>query len=127
MSVKETSILSILLPKAITNDFEVTEVREEGGSVIMVLKEKSIMPPEHKDKNLKPKGFFRPTMVQDFPIREYKVFLEVYRRKWYDPVSGKNYSRKLSIKADGTSLTKEFADFLKEAAGWVPDQYQPAR
>ena len=120
-------IYRFILPQGVLELFEVHDCKEENGKLTIVLKEKAIKPPEHKDKNLVSKGFFQPTQVQDFPIREHKVFLEVHRRKWYDPDSQESFCRDLNLSANGTSLTKEFADFLKEVVGPIPDQYKPTR
>jgi len=57
-------------------------------------------------------------MIQDFPIREWKVFLKIRRRKWKDLESGKVVSRDWQLAAKGTSMTQEFASFLKEMVGY---------
>ena len=121
------SIYQFILPNGVLELFDVHDCQEKNGKLTIVLKEKPVKPPEHKDKALVSKGYFQSTKVQDFPIREYKVFLEVYRRKWYDPHSKNSYCRDLNLAANGTSFTKEFADFLKEVVGPIPNQYKPTR
>ena len=120
-----STIYRFILPEGILELFDVDDCREQNGNLTIVLKEKAVKPPEHNNRNLISKGFSRPIKVQDFPIREHKVFLEVYRRKWYCPDQKQTFCRDLKLTADGTSLTKEFADFLKEVAGPIPDQYKP--
>jgi hypothetical protein len=46
----------------------------------------------------------------------------VRRRKWRDKNTGNIYSTRWDLTADGTSYTKEFADFLKELFGQLPHQ-----
>ncbi|MEC4050114.1 transposase family protein [Flavobacterium sp. SUN046] len=57
---------------------------------------------------------FSPITVQDFPIREYKVYLHIKRRRWLNMTTNKVVYRDWNIVAKGTRLTQEFATFLKE-------------
>ena len=111
-----TTLVKHILPSGITDYFTITEVKEEPDTLIVFMDEKNIIPEEHKDKHLESKGFYPYTRIEDFPIREYKVYLKVRRRKWKDLDTGQVISRDWDLTAKGTSYTKEFGAFLKEMA-----------
>ena len=75
---------------------------------------KKVYPPEHNDKDLESKGFSPPIELQDFPIRNQSVLLNVRRRRWTDKLTSKTYTRDWGLKEPGTTYTKEFASFLKK-------------
>lgn len=109
-------IYEYLLPKEITTYFEITELKEEEGNLIILIDEKNEIPIEYKGQKLESKGFYPCSRLEDFPIREYKVYLEVRRRKWKNLQTGKIVRRDWELTAKGTSYTKEFGNFLKEMA-----------
>jgi len=78
------------------------------------LEEISTIPKELSHLKLHSKGYFDEIIIQDFPIRGFKVFLQVKRRKWKNLETGKNVHRNGEIVARGTRMTSEFAAFLKE-------------
>ena len=63
----------------------------------IVLEEKNLIPESYKDKKIESKGFYPSSTLEDFPIREYKVCLEVRRRKWKDPDTGRVVSREWDL------------------------------
>jgi len=67
-----------------------------------------------------PDGFYGESTLKDFPLRDKKVILHIRRRRWID-ARGKSYSRSWDLAAEGTRYSKEFAFFLKEASGYLPD------
>ena len=87
----------------------------------LYLDEKHIVPPEHKNKQIVSNGFHSAVKIQDFPLRQKKVYLIVRRRKWKDTETGNIYSRSWDLTAKGSSYSKEFADFLKELFGYLPN------
>ncbi len=99
--------------------FEVVSVKQKEGILTFVLEERNVYPKEYEGKKLESKGFYPSSLLEDFPIRKHKVYLEVRRRKWRDPETGTIVSRDWELTAKGTSYTKEFASFLKRA-GWTP-------
>jgi len=115
--MKTEDILIHILPKEFVEYFDLISIEESKGQLVIHLDEKFVMPPEHKDKQLESKGFVSPTHLNDFPIRDKRVILQVRRRKWKDKDTGKSYTRSWDIKAKGTNYTKEFAAFLKEFLG----------
>ena len=107
-------LIKYILPKEITEYFDLVAVKEKDGVLTICLEEKNIQPEEHKDKPIESKGFSPPVKIQDFPIREWTVNLEIRRRLWRDKSTGKVYSRNWELTTQGTSYTKEFGLFLKE-------------
>ena len=71
--------------------------------------------------HLRPNGFTEETKVSDFPIRDRKVLLHIRRRRWLDS-EGKNVIiSTYPLVEQGTRYSPEFAAFLKETAGYDPD------
>ena len=69
------------------------------------------------------KGFHSEVVIQDFPIRDKKVFLHVRRRRWLVESTNKIVSRDWNTVAKGTRLTGEFAAFLKGLFGYLPNKF----
>lgn len=111
-----------ILPKEFEDYFEVVEVTEEKiGSEMLLhicLDEKAEAPEGHE--GAKPNGFYEETCINDFPIRDHRTVLHIRRRRWKD-AQGKSISRDWQLVAKGTRHSKEFATFLKEYLGYVPD------
>ena len=105
---------SLLLPTGTLDYFDVVNVHEDSTQIVIYLEEKNIVPAEYSGKDTESKGFFDPKVVQDFPIRGKQVFLNVRRRRWILKSDGKYISRNWKLVASGTSMTREFASFLKE-------------
>jgi hypothetical protein len=123
--MKIESLLKYLLPEDLLEYFELTQVRESRDNTLsMYLDERNLVPPEHNEKQLVSHGFNQPVTIQDFPLRQKRVYLVVRRRKWKDKTTGNIYSRAWDLTARGTSYSKEFAAFLKELFGQLPHQQQ---
>ena len=45
----------------------------------------------------------------------------VKRRRWVETETGKSVSKRWDIVAEGTRFSKEFAAFLKDMLGQIPD------
>ena len=118
-------LLRHLLPEELFEYFNLVSIQEPNIKELnLFLDEKKVPPPEHKDKSLISYGFDEPIKVQDFPLRKKSVFLIVRRRKWQEKETGKIYSRNWDITAGGSSYSKEFADFLKELLGQLPNKLE---
>jgi len=109
-------LVKLLLPEILVDNFNLIKVNKDKKSEILriYLEEKGDVPKELSHLKLHSKVFFDEITIQDFPIRNYKVFLHVKRRKWKDLETGKNVTRNWNIVAQGTRMTTEFAAFLKE-------------
>ena len=66
------------------------------------------------------KGFLDPVSITDFPIRDHKVILKLRRRRWRNKATGETFVERISVTAEGTRYSKEFAAFLKETYGHIP-------
>lgn len=115
--MNSNDIIKYILPTEILEYFEVVEVKENQGELTFHLDEKNNLPQDFPEGDYESKGFAAPVKIQDFPIRDKAVFLQVRRRKWIEKHTGRIYSRTWDLTAEGTKYTKEFGAFLKELIG----------
>lgn len=117
-----TKLLSYILPTEFAKYFDLIDVKEEERNQELLLHlhldEKDMKPAGFSD--LQPNGFYEESCINDFPIRDHRTILHVRRRRWKD-ADGKSYSRDWDLVAQGTRHSKEFAAFLKELLGYIPD------
>lgn len=115
-------LASYVLPQELSNYFEVVDVAEEKVDdellLHIYLEELEAAPEGHADAV--PNGFYEETRINDFPVRDHRTVLHIRRRRWKD-AQGKSVSRDWQLVAKGTRHSKEFASFLKEYLGYVPD------
>ena len=120
-------LAKVFLPSEMTEYFDLTDVRtDEYGvepRVHIFLDEKEVAPEGCPDAS--PNGFYEESCMNHFPINEYRSILHVRRRRWKD-AEGKSVSKDWQLVADGTRYSKEFAAFLKEFVGYIPDYGQIA-
>lgn len=120
-------LAKVFLPSEMTEYFDLTDVRtdEYGGEprVHIFFDEKEVAPEVCPDAS--PNGFYEESCMNHFPINEYRSILHVRRRRWKD-AEGKSVSKDWQLVADGTRYSKEFAAFLKEFVGYIPDYGQIA-
>ena len=121
-------LVSFLLPEGMLNYFDVVRIDEDttvkqkvytGGVLHIYLDELDNR--TEGQQQLRPNGFTEPTLVSDFPIRDKKTILHIRRRRWVDE-EGKNVILNVyNLVVTGTRYSEEFAAFLKERLGYVPD------
>ena len=114
-------LLSVVLPKEISEFFELVKVDVEPGiegTLHMYLDEKALTPDDRSD--LQPNGFYAESLITHFPIADHKTVLHVRRRRWKD-AAGKSFGKDWDLVAKGTRFSKEFAAFLKDAYGYGAD------
>lgn len=114
-----TLLLSHILPKVVSENFELVNITDEpmeGSPVIHLHLEENNTPPEGYPSAL-PNGFCEASIIGDFPIRDKAVMLHIKRRRWKDSDGKSIPSRTYQLAADGTRLSCEFADFLKDGLG----------
>ncbi len=106
----------MILPGSICEYFELTKLNKDDQKEVMdlYLQEINTIPQEYSNSKLTSKGFFEEVTIQDFPLRGYKVFLHVKRRRWLNEDTGQVVFRNWDVIAKGTRITKDFAAFLKE-------------
>ena len=110
----ETNDYRLLLPEGTFDYFNISDVKESSTEIIIYLEEKNEVPREYSESKVESKGFYDPIVVQDFPIRGKKVFLNIRRRRWIVKDEGRYVSRNWKLVAQGSRMTHEFASFLKE-------------
>ena len=109
-----------MLPSSMLEYFEVVKVEESSTLIEISLDE--LYPVEYKnDPNIESKGFMSSTTITDFPIRDHKVILVLRRRRWKNLETGETFVDRISVTESGTRYSKEFAAFLKETYGDIPD------
>jgi hypothetical protein len=120
----QLELMKYVLPREIVDDFSLVSIQEEpyqeSVALHLYFEEHNVPPEEYHDVSLSSNGFYPSSTIKDFPLRDKKVVLHVRRRRWVDE-SGKSYSRRWDLTADGTRYSKEFASFLKEEFGYSPD------
>jgi hypothetical protein len=109
-------LLEIFLPKEILRWFDIKKINNNEKKIEIVFEEKNIVPEvpqKHKGKKITAKSFKR-ILVDDFPIRGKKAELIFLRRRWQVKGEKELLKRDIQLVVPGTTLVKEFADFLKE-------------
>lgn len=116
MDQSYNALLKLILPDSICEYFELTKLNKDDQREVMdlYLQEINSIPQEYLNNKLTSKGFFEEVTIQDFPLRGYKVFLHVKRRRWLNEDTGQVVFRNWDVIAKGTRITKDFAAFLKE-------------
>lgn len=117
-------LVKALLPTEVFDYFEIVKVDIEDRVIDVHLDELNLIPEEYLKEKLISKGFHEPAVFQDFPLRGKAVYLHVRRRKWLVENSGKIISRQWDLSAKGTRYTKDFATFLKELHGYLPNKWE---
>jgi transposase len=107
------NLIKYILPKGILDYFTIVKVEEIFEQLYISLEEKNTVPSEYSNKRILSKGFFKTTIVQDFPVRGMPVFLRIKRRRWKLVDTGEIVFRNWELVAEGTKYTQEFATFLK--------------
>ena len=73
------------------------------------------MPPNCESSDYESKGFNNISFIQDFPIRGKAVYLGIRTRRWrHKTDKSKEVKSDFSFIAEGSKLTKELSDFLKD-------------
>ena len=94
----------LLLPEGTLDYFDLVDVKESVNEVVIYLEEKNIVPEKYTDQDTESKGFYDPIIVQDFPLRGKKVFLNIRRRRWLLKKHNEYISRNWRMVAEGTRM-----------------------
>lgn len=100
-----------MLPNYILENFTLVFMDEKEDILHLYLEELHKLPIEYASDKLQSKGFFDSITVQDFPIREHKVYLHIKRRRWINLTTNKVVYKDWNLVAQGTRFTQEFASF----------------
>lgn len=106
-------LVEYLLPDFILSYFELTRVEKLSGVLQVYLEEKNYGASDPAKRDLESKGFLPEITIQDFPIRDKKVYLHIKRRRWLNTRTGKVEQRDWQEVSSGARMTAEFAAFLK--------------
>ncbi len=125
-------LASHVLPPRLLEYFDLVMVEErevplserkglESGELVFHLEEHDELRGRKEVHTYRPNGFHEASTVNDFPLRDRRVRLVIRRRRWVDERTGKSVGNRYRIVTEGMRHTLEFADFLKETFGYVPD------
>lgn len=106
-----------MLPSGTIEWFDITDTQGTQTELSVVLTEKNNPPltPELQNRRVESKGF-KDIIITDFPVRGRRLTLTFRRRYWQVEGMSPYLKRDISLCAPGTSLSVEFADFLKGAS-----------
>ena len=82
------SIFSSFLPDGLLIHFDIVDFKELGDlqtkkdCFFIYLDEKHLLPDTYNVAEFESKGFYKRTIIQDFPIRGKAVYLGIRRRRW---------------------------------------------
>ncbi len=105
-------LIELILPDFIIDNYLLTNVEKSDGLYHVHLEEKNYSEDDPRKADLPSKGFFPTITLQDFPIRGYKEFLHIKRRRWLNTKTGKVEYRDWNEVSEGTQMTSEFSAFL---------------
>ena len=110
-----------LLPEEMIEYFEVVKVDKTTERLDVTLEERNTGVFGYESGQLRSNGFYEESIVRDYPVRGRKMSFHVKRRRWIEVETGKSVSRRWDLVAEGTRFSKEFAVFLKDMLGQIPD------
>ena len=113
-------LVSLFLPKNLFNYFELIGITEQEipgqkrGILLIELDENNLLPEGYSKDFYESKGFYSSAKIQDFPIRGKEVYLILRPRRWRSKEGKEDIKNDYSFVAEGTKITQELSDFLKE-------------
>ena len=126
MTEKERNLLygvvSLILPENILDQFVIVKLEDEDiarndgtyqpfkHNVHIYLDEQDNRTADQR-ASLKANGFTEYTSVKDYPVRNRLLTLHIRRRRYLDAEDRSVILSEFPLKADGTSISPEFADF----------------
>jgi hypothetical protein len=118
-------LLSLVVPREITQDFELKEIVEKTTMITLYFEEfPDRRPKELEGKEVVLDGFVNQIELQTFPLKDKTVHIAVRRRRWKAKGDkSKSYSNSYDLHLEGMKTTKEFGAFLKEELGLQPTEY----
>jgi len=117
----DKELLKYILPSILIENFIIVKV-EEGfdrvknrKSLTIYLDEQNKLPPGYRQEDYESKGFISSTTIQDFPLRDKLLYLKLRKRRWrHKAHKHETIQNDYSQLTDGTQITKELTDFLKD-------------
>lgn len=110
-----SKVLELILPENSLQWFDIIDAKKTDKEMHIVLEEKNNppLPDNYNNESILSKGFKEIT-ISDFPLRGRKTILTFRRRRWQIVGQNKLLKRNIKLTAEGTTLEKEFAEFLKK-------------
>lgn len=109
----QDELVSLMFPAGLLDYFVVTRVSKISMGYQVYLEEKKEIPVSCSPGDYVCHGFYDEQVVHDFPLRGKVFDLVIKRRRWKNVETGKIISRDWDLVARGSSLSREFSDFLK--------------
>jgi hypothetical protein len=118
-------LLSLIVPKEITENFELIEIIEKDHMITLSFEElPNRVPTALEGKIAVLDGYLNQIELQTFPLKDKTVYLAIRRRRWKEQGTiSPSYSNPYELHLAGMKTTKEFGAFLKEEFGLQPDEY----
>ena len=118
-------LLKLIVPKEITDNFELIEIVEKTNMITLSFEElTSRIPNPLRGKEVVLDGYLNQLELQTFPLKDKTVYIALRRRRWKEKGDNKqSYSNTYELHKEGMKTTKEFGAFLKEEFGLQPDEY----
>lgn len=115
----------LVLPKEILDYFDIVKIETDESDIdsmsMTIHLDERMNAYLQKSEDYESKGFMDAVRITDFPIRDHKVILVLRRRRWKNKETGETFVDRISVSESGTRYSKEFAAFLKETYGHIPD------
>lgn len=115
----------LVLPKEILDNFDIVKIETDESDIdsmsLTIHLDERMNAYLQKSEDYESKGFMDAVRITDFPIRDHKVILVLRRRRWRNKETGETFVDRISVTESGTRYSKEFAAFLKETYGHIPD------
>ena len=115
----------LVLPKEILDNFDIVKIETDESDIdsmsMTIHLDERMNAYLQKSEDYESKGFMDAVHITDFPIRDHKVILVLRRRRWKNKETGETFVDRISVTESGTRYSKEFAAFLKETYGHIPD------
>ena len=117
------SLLSLFLPDGLLDYFDIVDYQTNSRDqelftkdLTIFLVEKAIVPEECADVSTIASGFMEAREINDYPIRDMLVKLNIKRRRWEVMIDGKKkkVSRDWNLVLEGTRMSADYSAFLKE-------------
>lgn len=118
--MNDISLLSELFPSELTQYFIIgkyeilCDVATKSEYWLIEFEEKNELPSSYSSSDYESKGFMESSTIQDFPLRGKAVYLRIKKRRWRHKVTGSVFRRDFSFITEGSKLTRELSDFLKD-------------
>ena len=106
-------LVSLMFPAGLLDYFVVTRVSKITIGYQVYLEEKKEVPSPYSIGEYVCHGFHDEQVIHDFPLRGKVFDLVIKRRRLRHVETGKGISRDWDLVARGSSLSREFSNFLK--------------